>query len=74
MTAMERTPIESSTVAGAAYDATDRILEIEFTSGAVYHYLDVPVGVLDDLLTAESPGRYLNHHIRDAYAFIRLEG
>jgi hypothetical protein len=30
--------------------------------------------VLDDLLTAESPGRYLNHHIRDAYAFIRLEG
>ena len=54
------------------YESKSRILEIEFQSGEVYQYLDVPDMVHEGLLRAESKGRYFNGEIRDAYAFVRV--
>jgi hypothetical protein len=56
------------------YEGKRRILEIEFQSGAVYQYLDVPKAVHEGLWRAESKGRYFNDEIRDAYAFVRVDG
>lgn len=57
---MERVPVDSTTMTSIGYDAEARILEIEFTGGAIYQYLDVPEEIYQELLNAESKGRYFN--------------
>ena len=54
------------------YEARSRILEIEFQSGAVYQYLEVPRKVHEELIGAESKGQYFNSEIRDDYEFVRV--
>jgi lysyl-tRNA synthetase, class II len=54
------------------YESKSRILEIEFQSGEVYQYLDVPNEVHEKLLRAKSKGQYFNGGIRDDYAFVRV--
>jgi hypothetical protein len=54
------------------YEAKSRILEIEFDSGAVYQYLDVPLRAYEELRAAESKGRYFNSEIRDSYSYVQV--
>jgi hypothetical protein len=55
------------------YDQEQRVLEIEFTNGAVYQYSDVPPEVHHGLMAAESHGRYFHQHVRDAgYRYQRM--
>lgn len=56
------------------YDAAQQILEVEFTSGTVYQYLEVPATVFTGLMAAASKGRYFNQEIRDDYAVLREPG
>jgi hypothetical protein len=67
---MEREPVDSSVLASVGHE--DGVLEVEFTSGAVYRYFDVPVPVHEALMAAESHGSYFNAHVRDAYAYERV--
>ena len=69
---MRRVTVTSTTVASAGYDDSARVMEIEFTGGAVYRYDGVPRQVFEEMLAAESVGRYFNEHVRDVYAFTRL--
>jgi hypothetical protein len=66
---MERTLIQSSSIASVAYDAERRQLEIDFRSGRTYRYFDVPPSVYAWLLRVPSPGTYVNRHIKDRYRF-----
>lgn len=63
---MRREPVDSEALASVGYDRDARELEIEFTSGAVYRYVDVPESVHVGLMTAASHGEFFAHHIRDA--------
>lgn len=67
---MVRIAVESSTMVSVGYEERGRILEIEFTSGAVYQYLDVPTPVHKALMQAESKGRHFNSEIRDTYNYL----
>ncbi len=69
---MLREAVESSTMKSVGYEATSRILEIEFESGAVYQYLGVSARVHEELLGAESKGRYFNSEIRDVYRYVQV--
>ncbi len=69
---MERQQVESSMLRAVGYDAEKRILEVEFTSGGVYEYSDVPPEVYADLLRAESYGQYFHEHVRGVYPYRRL--
>lgn len=71
---MRRTPVESTTMLSVGYDSTEQVLEVEFTSGAVYQYLEVPATVFEKLMDAESKGRYFNREIRDDYTVLRAPG
>ncbi len=62
---MQRTPVTSSSLASVGYDAEQRFLEIEFTSGAVYQYRNVPEAVYRGLINAVSHGGYFADHIKD---------
>ena len=72
MPRIKRAPMDSSAVASVGYDATIRALDVEYAGGAVYRYHPVPDRVYRQLLRAESKGRFVNAHIRDAYPFRRI--
>jgi hypothetical protein len=69
---MKRTPIDSSMLASVGYDPAERLLELEFTSGSVYRYADVPESVHRELLAAESKGGYFLDAIQDQYPTARV--
>jgi len=69
---MKRKPVESSMLQSVGYGREKRILELEFTSGQVYQYFDVPNSLYKDLMDASSHGSYFNAYIKDAYDFIRV--
>ena len=64
---MDRTPLDSTTLASAGYDATTGLLELEFRSGALYRYFSLPASLYRDLLTADSKGRIFNRFIRHCF-------
>ena len=66
---MNRTAVESTTLAAVGYDEAQNALELEFRSGAIYHYFDVPVDVHEQLLKASSRGGYFNRVIRGRFPY-----
>ena len=70
---MRRVQFASSMIASAGYDATTRVLEIEFLSGAIYRYSDVSVDLYEALLSAPSKGRLFHTRIRNAFHCHRAE-
>ena len=75
---MERQAIKSSAILTAGYDATQRVLELEMSSHAVYAYHEVPASVWAGLLDTEkrnaSVGHYFMSEIRPCFKFTRLQG
>jgi hypothetical protein len=69
--AMIRKTVVSSHLAKVAYDKKTEELEITFRNGRVYLYYEVPKDTFDELINAESKGRYFNHNIRDDYQYTR---
>lgn len=70
--AMEKIPISSSNIASVGYDTDNSILEIEFHSGSVYEYKNVPHSVYSGLMSAQSHGSYFDREIRSVYPYIRI--
>jgi hypothetical protein len=66
------TEVESSVLAKVAYDAQRQALQVQFRDGSVYVYTGVPFATYQDLLRADSKGRYFNRHIRGPYASASL--
>lgn len=56
----------------AAYDGSQALLQLSFRNGTSYRYSDVPAEVYDQLLLAESKGKYFNLHIRNRYAHSKI--
>lgn len=71
--AIERQPVQSTVLASVGYDPAKRRLEIEFRSGAIYRYLEVPEEIHKRLLAAESKGNFFGKNIRDKFPSERLK-
>ena len=71
---MTRTRLVSSMMTSAGYDPTSRVLEIEFATGAVYQYVDVPFDVFQEMLGATSQGQFFHRRIRGAFVSHRVNG
>lgn len=69
---MKRIAVESSNLASVGYDEATKTLEIQFHSGGIYQYSDVEKEVYDELMKAESKGRYFMSEIRGAYSYRRV--
>jgi hypothetical protein len=70
---MNRVPVESSVLASVLYLHHMRLLEIEFHSGLLYQYFDVPQQSYTELLTAESKGAYFNANIRNRFSYRQID-
>jgi hypothetical protein len=62
-----RQSVQSAAITNVGYSKRHHILEIEFVNGAVYRYLDVPVSIYRDLMSAESKARFYDSNIRKHY-------
>jgi hypothetical protein len=69
---MNATAVESSTLATIAYDRTRNLLQLEFSSRALYQYFGVPATVYEGLLHAPSKGSYFNQAIRGRFPYRRI--
>jgi hypothetical protein len=69
---MERVPVTSSTIVSVGYDAATGTLEVEFKSGDVYQYFDVPPRVHEEFMAAQSQGKFLHQHIKGRYRYSKL--
>ena len=67
-----RQPVESTAIAKIGYSKHRHILEIEFVNGAVYRYLEVPVTLYRDLMSAESKARFYDSNIRRHYRSVLI--
>jgi hypothetical protein len=66
---MKRQYVTSSTIVSLGYNSDSHVLEIEFPTGTVYDYYDVPTREYINLLKAESKGKYFNTYIKPLYDY-----
>jgi hypothetical protein len=68
----------SDTTVLVNYEAKEKILEVEFTGGRVYHYLNVSAKLWQeykDLLQAGgSSGKFVNTRIKPFYKYAEIAG
>lgn len=60
---MARHPVESRALRSVGYDADTRTLELEFTAGTIYRYVDVPEFTYRALMRAKSKGQFFQTSI-----------
>ena len=70
---MKRRKVESTNVASVGFDPKRKVLEVEFQTGAVYQYREVPKPTYDALLKADSKGRYLAANVKGKYPYERID-
>ena len=71
---MKRVRVESSDVESIGHNGT--LLEVEFKTGAVYQYANVPAPIYEAIATAPSVGRALNLLVKKnpkLYPYVRVE-
>jgi hypothetical protein len=66
---MQRKALASTAVASVGYDDATLVLEIEFSSGRIYQYAEVPRSVYEWLLRTPSKGGYVARMINDRYPY-----
>ncbi len=70
---MVRTAVTSTNLVSVGYDEREQVLEVEFHSGGVYQYYEVPPAVYAGLMAASSHGSFFVHNIKDAgYRYRRV--
>ena len=69
---MKRLDVDSSMLKSVGYDEKKKILEVEFNHGGIYEYYDVEKETFDDLMNADSVGRYFINNIKDDYDYSQI--
>ncbi len=70
---MKRVPVSSSNLSSVGYDESNQVLEIEFHGGRVYQYFDVPKRIHQELMSANSHGKYFHRNIEDKYRYNQIK-
>ncbi len=63
MCVMTKILMNSRLIAAVDYDHSSGNLEIEFRSGKIVPYSNIPEQIYQNLINADSPGSYYRHHI-----------
>lgn len=69
---MVRHSVSSSNLHSMGYSTINMVLEIEFNTGAVYQYFNVPANIYQALMSASSHGRYFDAYIKYTYRYVRV--
>ncbi|MBU3185630.1 KTSC domain-containing protein [Clostridium estertheticum] len=69
---MQRVKVSSSNIHSIGYELTSNILEVQFLTGSVYQYYNVPSLIHSSLMSASSHGSYLAAHVKGAYRYKQI--
>ncbi len=69
---MERKRVNASNIRSVGYDPRNRVLEIEFSSGAIHQYSGVSEEIHRRLMNSPSPGSYFRDQIEESFTAKRL--
>lgn len=69
---MEREMVASSTVLSVGYDLPSETLEVEFKSGGLYQYYNVPEAIYQQFMQSDSKGKFLHVYIKNVYPCSRV--
>jgi hypothetical protein len=70
---MQRTGIAVNGIAQVGYEDGSEILEIEFTSGKVFQFFNVPPKMFDQLMDSQFKEFYYQNNIHDRFPYKRIE-
>lgn len=65
--------VNSAMARAIGYNEEEQVLQIEFSSGAVYQYSDVEPEIWESLQDADSTGRFFNWEIKGYYSSHRVD-
>ncbi len=63
---------KSSSITAIDYNEDEMTLDVEFKSGGVYRYFDVPDDVPSLMLTASSAGKFFIQYVKPSYKFEKV--
>jgi uncharacterized protein len=66
---MDRILVQSSNLVSVGYEASTKIMEVEFQTGAVYRYHDIPANLYQSLMATRSKGQFFHDYIMNQYEF-----
>ncbi len=69
---MQRPSVNSTDINSIGYDPQSAILEVEFHSGGIYRYFDVPSYLHEAFMDASSYGKFLNENIKYNYRYQKI--
>jgi hypothetical protein len=70
---MQRESVDSSTIISIGYDNQSETLEVEFKSGGVYQYYNVPETIHQQLMESSSKGSFLHANIKPSFSYSRVK-
>ena len=70
---ISRQPVHSRALAAVGYSRRLRALEVEFISGAVYRYSNVPPQIYRDLLSAASKAQFYDTNVRGHFPSVHVK-
>jgi len=68
---IEMTYVNSSNIEAIGYDDDNQDLHVQFLSGGVYIYHQVPRQIFEELMSAPSKGSFLNREVKNVYQFTK---
>lgn len=69
---MERKKVSSNDIFSIGYNSFSNILEIEFNSGGIYQYFEVPNNIYTSLMSASSHGKFFHRYIKNIYRYRKM--
>jgi hypothetical protein len=69
---MDRVSVSSTDILEVGYERESQTLEIQFVSGGVYQYFNVPSYVYDEMLSSSSKGKYFHANIKNRFQYSRV--
>lgn len=70
---IETNPVESSNISAIGYDASSKTVAVRFSSGGLYHYLNVDPGTFEEFAKAKSLGHFFYQNIRNNYETVKVK-
>lgn len=69
---MDRIQVNSTNIKSIGYDLQSAILEVEFISGDVCRYFDVPEHLYKNLMNSASKEEFLSEYIKYNYRYQKI--
>jgi len=69
---MQRIPVTSTNITSIGHDKISGTLEVEFNTGDVYQYFNVPEYLHQQFMIATSKGQFLDDRIKYHYRYQKV--